>query len=299
MAAARPGSAARQLRSRSAGLDARLPSTTTAAPLAPLASSGSACLQQQEPLALPASCASPDRACVRRALPARPVAEAPGAGAAPGAGGRGGRQAASVLHSRRPRLRALRGRQGGVYFLVDENGNKDEKHVLKARRAPRRARSLGSHIFAVLRGLGVVWGRPRQRGAQAQPAAAGRSACMPGGGAAPARRPETDALIRPRPAARGLRRGGLRARAEGSCPNPILPYAAQAKHRYALLVKVRREWEVGRRVNSLLDPAKALPGYMGTGRGVVMANGHFQGARPAMPCIVPYIIPYSSIDTCC
>ncbi|KAK9843419.1 hypothetical protein WJX81_001420 [Elliptochloris bilobata] len=54
-------------------------------------------------------------------------------------------------------------------------------------------------------------------------------------------------------------------------------HVLKAKHRYALLVKVRREWEVGRRVNSLLNPERAMPGYMGTGRGVVMANGHFQG----------------------
>lgn len=47
-------------------------------------------------------------------------------------------------------------------------------------------------------------------------------------------------------------------------------------------MKVRREWEVGRRVNSLLDPEKAMPGYMGTGRGVVMANGHFQGAPSSL-----------------
>ena len=60
------------------------------------------------------------------------------------------------------------------------------------------------------------------------------------------------------------------------------PWTAQAKHRYALLVKVRREWEVGRRVNSLLNPERAMPGYMGTGRGVVMANGHFQGERPQL-----------------
>ena len=167
MAAARPGLAAQQLRSRSAGLHALLPSTTTAVPLAPLASSGSACLQQREPLALPASCASPDRACVRRALPARPIAKAPGAGAAPGAGGRGGRQAASVLHSRRPRLRALRGRQGGVYFLVDENGNKDEKHVLKARRAPRRARSLG-RTFSLSCG-GWAWSGAARGGTARRP----------------------------------------------------------------------------------------------------------------------------------
>lgn len=63
-------------------------------------------------------------------------------------------------------------------------------------------------------------------------------------------------------------------------PAHAFALAAQAKHRYALLVKVRREWEVGRRVNSLLNPERAMPGYMGTGRGVVMANGHFQGARP-------------------
>ena len=63
-----------------------------------------------------------------------------------------------------------------------------------------------------------------------------------------------------------------------SCLSSRGGVAAQAKHRYALLVKVRREWEVGRRVNSLLNPERAMPGYMGTGRGVVMANGHFQGA---------------------
>ncbi|KAK9907364.1 hypothetical protein WJX75_002254 [Coccomyxa subellipsoidea] len=51
----------------------------------------------------------------------------------------------------------------------------------------------------------------------------------------------------------------------------------KAKHRYALLVKVKREWEIGRCIANLYEPGSALPGYMATGEGVVTENGNFIG----------------------
>jgi hypothetical protein len=52
----------------------------------------------------------------------------------------------------------------------------------------------------------------------------------------------------------------------------------KAKHRYALLVKVKREWEIGRCIANLYEPGSALPGYMATGEGVVTENGNFIGS---------------------
>lgn len=53
----------------------------------------------------------------------------------------------------------------------------------------------------------------------------------------------------------------------------------KAKHRYALLVKVKREWEIGRCIANLYEPDSSLPGYMATGEGVVTENGNFIGAH--------------------
>ena len=44
----------------------------------------------------------------------------------------------------------------------------------------------------------------------------------------------------------------------------------------ALLSNIKREWEIGRRLNSLAEPATALNGYMGTGAGIEK-DGHFLG----------------------
>ena len=44
----------------------------------------------------------------------------------------------------------------------------------------------------------------------------------------------------------------------------------------ALLSNIKREWEIGRRLNSLAEPATALNGYMGTGAGVEK-DGQFLG----------------------
>ena len=51
----------------------------------------------------------------------------------------------------------------------------------------------------------------------------------------------------------------------------------KAKHKYALLTKMQREWEVGRRISSLTDPAQSLPGFMSVGPAVCTAKGNFKG----------------------
>jgi len=51
----------------------------------------------------------------------------------------------------------------------------------------------------------------------------------------------------------------------------------KAKHRYALMTKMQREWEVGRRISSLKNPERAMPGYMSVGPAVCTENGNFKG----------------------
>jgi hypothetical protein len=43
---------------------------------------------------------------------------------------------------------------------------------------------------------------------------------------------------------------------------------------------VKREWEIGRCIYNIYEPERALPGYMGTGEGVVTEDGNFVGALP-------------------
>jgi len=51
----------------------------------------------------------------------------------------------------------------------------------------------------------------------------------------------------------------------------------KAKHRYALMTKMQREWEVGRRISSLKNPERAMPGYMSVGPAVCTEDGNFKG----------------------
>lgn len=51
----------------------------------------------------------------------------------------------------------------------------------------------------------------------------------------------------------------------------------KAKHKYALMTKMQREWEVGRRISSLKNPERAMPGYMSVGPAVCTENGNFKG----------------------
>ena len=41
---------------------------------------------------------------------------------------------------------------------------------------------------------------------------------------------------------------------------------------------MKREWEIGRCIHNIYEPERALPGYMGTGEGVVTEDGNFVGA---------------------
>ena len=50
----------------------------------------------------------------------------------------------------------------------------------------------------------------------------------------------------------------------------------KAKHRYALLTKMQREWEVGRRISSLKSPERAMPGFHECRRGCVYRQGRLQ-----------------------
>ena len=65
--------------------------------------------------------------------------------------------------------------------------------------------------------------------------------------------------------------------------------AEQCRHSLTSTVhgQVKREWEIGRCIHNIYEPDKALPGYMGTGEGVVTENGNFVGALSALLCAVP------------
>lgn len=56
----------------------------------------------------------------------------------------------------------------------------------------------------------------------------------------------------------------------------------KAKHKYALLTKMQREWEVGRRISSLTDPDQSLPGFMSVGPAVCTAKGNFKGTQQSL-----------------
>ena len=43
------------------------------------------------------------------------------------------------------------------------------------------------------------------------------------------------------------------------------------------MTNLEREWRVGRQLALLTDPGEALPGFMGTGPGIVTKSGQFRG----------------------
>lgn len=45
------------------------------------------------------------------------------------------------------------------------------------------------------------------------------------------------------------------------------------------MTNLEREWRVGRQLALLTEPGMALPGFMGTGAGVVTTSGQFTGNR--------------------
>ena len=54
---------------------------------------------------------------------------------------------------------------------------------------------------------------------------------------------------------------------------------------------MKREWEIGRCIHNIYEPERALPGYMGTGEGVVTEDGNFVGA-PAYCLLVLPLMPF-------
>lgn len=60
----------------------------------------------------------------------------------------------------------------------------------------------------------------------------------------------------------------------------------KAKHKYALLTKMQREWEVGRRISSLTDPDQSMPGFMSVGPAVCTAKGNFKGKHSISGCML-------------
>lgn len=61
------------------------------------------------------------------------------------------------------------------------------------------------------------------------------------------------------------------------------------------MTNLEREWRVGRQLALLTEPGAALPGFMGTGAGVVTMSGQFTGT--VMPCRSPVAI--TSALPCC
>lgn len=49
------------------------------------------------------------------------------------------------------------------------------------------------------------------------------------------------------------------------------------------MTNLEREWRVGRQLALLTEPGEALPGFMGTGAGVVTKSGKFRGAVRNVP----------------
>lgn len=54
---------------------------------------------------------------------------------------------------------------------------------------------------------------------------------------------------------------------------------------------MKREWEIGRCIYNIYEPERALPGYMGTGEGVVTEDGNFVGAPACCLLILP-LMPF-------
>lgn len=48
------------------------------------------------------------------------------------------------------------------------------------------------------------------------------------------------------------------------------------------MTNLEREWRVGRQLALLTNPGEALPGFMGTGSGVVTKSGKFRGMSTAI-----------------
>lgn len=65
------------------------------------------------------------------------------------------------------------------------------------------------------------------------------------------------------------------------------------------MTNLEREWRVGRQLALLSAPGEALPGFMGTGAGVVTKSGNFRGVLPLRLCITHQINFNLLLHACC
>ena len=68
----------------------------------------------------------------------------------------------------------------------------------------------------------------------------------------------------------------------------------KAKHKYALMTKMQREWEVGRRISSLKNPERAMPGYMSVGAAVCTETGNFKGRPQSFSRLLLLLEPFTA-----
>jgi len=54
------------------------------------------------------------------------------------------------------------------------------------------------------------------------------------------------------------------------------------------MTNLEREWRVGRQLALLTEPGAALPGFMGTGAGVITMSGHFTGIENPLAMRLPH-----------
>ncbi len=67
------------------------------------------------------------------------------------------------------------------------------------------------------------------------------------------------------------------------------------------MTNLEREWRVGRQLALLTEPGAALPGFMGTGAGVITMSGHFTGiAENPMAMQLPHwLLSLHTVARCC
>ena len=74
------------------------------------------------------------------------------------------------------------------------------------------------------------------------------------------------------------------------------------------MTNLEREWRVGRQLALLSAPGEALPGFMGTGAGVVTKSGKFRGVLPLQlysrdsiqtNLVIAHVVAWSCIHTSC
>jgi hypothetical protein len=65
-------------------------------------------------------------------------------------------------------------------------------------------------------------------------------------------------------------------------------YSSLALGAFFGMTNLEHEWRVGRQLALLTEPGAALPGFMGTGAGVITMSGHFTGIENPLAMRLPH-----------